>query len=70
MAYIAANTSAAASNGRITEFFANTRQMIADHRLFVSTMKELNDLGDRELADLGIYRGDIQSIAKASVYGS
>ena len=70
MAYIAANTSAAALDGRVTEFFSNVRQSIADRRLFARTVKELNELQDRELADLGIYRGDIRSIAQTAVYGN
>ena len=70
MAYIAANTSVAANDGRIAEFFASVRQAIADRRLFARTVKELNDLQDRELADLGIYRGDIRTIAQSAVYGN
>lgn len=69
MAYIAANTSAAASDGRVNEFFANLRQSIADRRLVARTVKELTALENRELEDLGIYRGDIRAIAQASVYG-
>jgi uncharacterized protein YjiS (DUF1127 family) len=32
------------------------------------TVQELEQLSDRELADLGIGRGDIHSIAKQSVW--
>ncbi len=69
MAYIAAQSSAAASQGRVTEFFANMRQSFNDRVLFVRTVKELNELNDRELSDLGIYRGDIRAIAAKSVFG-
>lgn len=32
------------------------------------TVRELNSLGDRELADLGIARGDIDGLARQHVY--
>ncbi len=71
MAYIAANTpSGAASQSRVAEFFANLRQSFADYRLFQKTYNELNQLADRELADLGITRGDISSIAREAVYAN
>ncbi len=70
MAYIAANTtSVAASKGRVAEFFADIRQSFKDYRLYRATFNELNLLQDRDLADLGIYRGDIAAIAREAVYG-
>jgi uncharacterized protein YjiS (DUF1127 family) len=37
------------------------------YRLYHRTVTELNSLTDRELADLGISRGDIQEIARATM---
>jgi uncharacterized protein YjiS (DUF1127 family) len=36
-------------------------------RLYRTTVSELNQLSDRDLADLGISRGDIRSIARDAV---
>ena len=70
MAYIAANSNAVSgSQGRIAEFFVTVRQVLADRKLFNQTVKELNALDERELADLGMHRADIISIAHRSVYG-
>ena len=35
--------------------------------LYHRTVAELSALGDRELADLGIHRGDIRQIARTAV---
>jgi uncharacterized protein YjiS (DUF1127 family) len=38
-------------------------------RLFNQTVRELNALSDRELADLGIHASMIKDIAKQAAYG-
>lgn len=38
-------------------------------RLFSQTVRELNALTDRELADLGIHASMIRDIAKQAAYG-
>jgi uncharacterized protein YjiS (DUF1127 family) len=38
-------------------------------RLFNQTVRELNALSDRELADLGIHGSMIKDIAKQAAYG-
>jgi uncharacterized protein YjiS (DUF1127 family) len=47
---------------------ARIRKSWADHRLYLGTVRELEQLSDRELADLGIHRASIPGIARASVY--
>ncbi len=49
---------------------ARIRQAIADYRLYLATLNELQQLNDRDLADLGIHRAMIREIARESVYGA
>ncbi len=49
---------------RIAAFFTVIRVSAARRALFSQTMNELNNLTDRELADLGIARDNIRSIAQ------
>jgi uncharacterized protein YjiS (DUF1127 family) len=39
-------------------------------RVYRQTLRELNALGDRELADLGIHRSNIGAIANEAAYGA
>lgn len=71
MAFITANhTTSVSLFDRATEAFTNLRKANADHRLFVRTMRELNSLSNRELADLGMSRGGLRSVAYEAVYGA
>ncbi len=70
MAYI--NSSRAASFSladRISGFVALTKANLARRAVFSQTVRELNTLTDRELADLGIARVDILSVAREAAYG-
>lgn len=49
--------------------FAKVKEAIAKRRLYAHTIKELSQLTDRELADLGLHHGQIHSVAHNSVYG-
>lgn len=40
------------------------------YRVYRATLRELNALGDRELADIGIHRANIGSIATEAAYGA
>lgn len=64
-----------AQTGRI-EFFATLRAAIEEFKAtralrakYKSTVRELASMKDRELADIGVNRYDIEGIAKAHVYG-
>lgn len=41
----------------------------ANFRMYRATMNELYDLSDRELADLGLCRANIRSLAIETAYG-
>lgn len=59
----------AASSGRIAALFGGLNGFFARRALYRQTVKELSGLSDRDLADLGISRLEIASIATAAVNG-
>ena len=52
---------------RVQAFIATYREARLEQQKFNETFRELNGLSDRELADIGIRRGDIEDIARAHV---
>lgn len=55
-----------ASNGiaeRLTTFLGHAKEYRAKRKLYRTTYRELNGLSDRDLADLGINRSMIPSLA-------
>jgi uncharacterized protein YjiS (DUF1127 family) len=46
-----------------TVMFANLVRMIREWKRYNRSLSELSRLGDRELADIGISRSDIQRVA-------
>ena len=59
-------------SGFLSGLTATVRTAAEDYskwRLYRRTVSELSDLGDRELADLGLAPGDIDAAARRSVYG-
>lgn len=59
-----------APEGRLTALVAALREYIARRALFNQTMRELNNLSARDLADLGINRSMIRSVAYEAAWGS
>lgn len=55
--------------GRLSAFVTNTKTRVEQYRIFRKTVDELSTLTDRELADLGINRSMIRSIATDAAYG-
>ena len=51
-------------------FFASLREAWARYRLYRQTVSELVGLSDRELADLGLHRSHIRSVAREHAYGA
>lgn len=51
-------------------FIARIKQGIADYKLYMRTLGELEALTERDLQDLGISRYDIKRIARDSVYSA
>lgn len=71
MAYVnftsrAANVSLA---DRFSGILAQVKVMIARRAVYNQTVRELNILTDRELADLGLSRFDIPTVAREAAYG-
>lgn len=55
---------------RIRAAYADFQASRALRAKYVETIRELNNLSDRDLADLAISRYDITSIAHEHVYGA
>lgn len=69
MAYATQTNTVASIGQRIAEFRATIMDRMSRSRVYRTTMAELNNLSDRELADLGIARATIRSIAFEAAYG-
>lgn len=70
MAYV--NTSRAASLSladRFSGVLATLNAVLASRAVYAQTIRELNALTDRELADLGIARTSIADVAREAAYG-
>ncbi len=60
---------AAASTGGFAALFGTLSGFFARRALYRQTVRELNGLSDRELADLGINRLEITAIANEAMTG-
>ncbi|SHJ12874.1 DUF1127 domain-containing protein [Wenxinia saemankumensis] len=68
MAYATNTTTLGAlRTGGFAEFRAALTERWAQHRTYRATFNELSALNDRDLADLGIARSQIRSIALQAV---
>ncbi|MDT8856503.1 DUF1127 domain-containing protein [Paracoccaceae bacterium Fryx2] len=70
MAY--ANTNRTAHHGvayRVTSLVGSVKAYFQQRRVYSQTVRELNALSTRELADLGIHRSMITRIALEAAYG-
>jgi uncharacterized protein YjiS (DUF1127 family) len=54
---------------RMAAVAAQIRDRWRRHRVYRETVRELGGLGERDLADLGIHRSQIRSIAAEAAYG-
>jgi len=54
---------------RFATFRANLADAAAKRKVYNTTVTELSALSDRDLADLGVFRSDIQTIARQAAYG-
>jgi len=52
---------------RITKLIAVLAEKRAKHQIYARTVRELEALTDRELADIGISRLDINAVAHSAV---
>ena len=70
MAYV--NTSRAASLSladRFPGFIASVKAALARRAVYLQTVRELDALTDRELADLGLSLLEIPTLAREAAYG-
>ncbi|MNP30397.1 hypothetical protein D3C76_1234660 [compost metagenome] len=59
-----------AAEGRFGNLIADLRDYLARRALYRQTVRELNDLSGRELADLGINRSMIRGVAYEAAWGT
>ena len=55
------------SSESISIFWENLNKSLQTRKKHRQTIKELNQLTDKDLADIGLCRGDINAVAKGSV---
>ena len=67
MAY-ATDTSTQGSKGFFVDMIASLRERNARRRLYRETLRELGQLSNRELSDLGLHRSMIRRIAYQAAY--
>lgn len=53
---------------RLAGFFEAFKARRARNAIFRTTLRELNQLSERELADLGLHRSQIKQVAKEAAY--
>ncbi len=70
MAYISNAQNTLTFGQRFEEFRTRMAEATAKRKTYTRTVSELSNLSNRELADLGIYRSEIKSIAFESAYGA
>ncbi|RDW12956.1 DUF1127 domain-containing protein [Paracoccus thiocyanatus] len=58
------------NNGAIAKFVSDLRDHLARRAVYRQTMRELGELSNRELADLGLNRGAIRSVAYEAAWGA
>ena len=59
-----------AGSGVIAKFVSDLRDHMARRSLYRQTVRELSQLGDRELSDLGLSRSSIRTIAHEAAWGA
>ncbi len=70
MAHITHNLSTAGIGHRVGNLIEDLKARYARYAVYRNTLGELSVLTDRDLADLGINRGAIKSIAYEAAYGA
>lgn len=71
MAYV--NTTRAVQSSIVSRVLAGASSIIAvlrKRQTYLTTLRELSDLSDRELSDLGIHRAMLPEIAREAAYGN
>ncbi|SPJ23898.1 hypothetical protein PAA8504_01717 [Palleronia abyssalis] len=58
------------TEGRFDGIRRDLRTRFEAWKVFRQTRRELNELSDRELADLGLHRSGITAVAREAAYGN
>ena len=53
----------------LAQYFEAAAARHASRRIYKTTLNELNNLSNRELADLGMHRTELRSVAWEAAYG-
>lgn len=70
MAYMnSTSTTQVALFDRLVGVFTLAKRTLQRRKIYMTTVRELQALSNRELADLGIYRADIAKIAMEAACG-
>ncbi|WP_342076216.1 DUF1127 domain-containing protein [Yoonia sp. SS1-5] len=71
MAFITDTRNASLSLGdRFANFRANLAEATAKRKIYKTTLTELSALSSRDLADLGLHRSQIKTVAYEAAYGN
>lgn len=54
---------------KLSTVFSKIVKSYHQYKIYITTLRELNKLSDRELDDIGLCRGDIELLARQSAYG-
>lgn len=57
-----------ADNGNQPGLFARVVNWLGEQRRYRRTIDELSQLSDRELADIGLYRDEIEHVARRNCF--
>ena len=70
MAFLSQTAARPGAADRASGFIAEMKARYAQYRVYRTTLNELQALSDRDLADLGLNRANIQSVAHEAAYGN
>jgi uncharacterized protein YjiS (DUF1127 family) len=70
MAHVSSRSYSVTFGDRIAALVKSVQETVARRALYRRTIRELNLLSDRDLADLGVSRWDIPALAREAAYGS
>ena len=68
MAYVNSRSSSVSIADRFAAFFKISKEALERRRVYQQTVAELTNLSDRDLADLGLSRSNINAIAHEAAY--
>ncbi|MBC7477139.1 MAG: DUF1127 domain-containing protein [Pseudorhodobacter sp.] len=68
MAYVNSRSSSVSIADRFAAFFKFGKDALERRRVYLQTVTELTNLSDRDLADLGLSRSNINAIAREAAY--